>query len=374
MNIVKFRDIIITPGETGLSQEICDLFNGKFKGRYCWNVRWTCCVSFDDMTLAQYLDGEIYGLDSWEGDNIMFDVVRDFVDVDATEKVNSIDKYVFFNGYAMPDDITIDMLRRFRTWLAESLHIDFKSFVDEFFGDEASKVHNMLNYYCEEMNDSTVQMLQSFITTSLTYTTYNTTGASSCGCTGGTNSLSLRIPTTQTVKLYPNMSGLSPVTLGKDCGCQQGFTIGGNYSINNCDPVAIYKNAMYGYMIQVFSNVDFWISLSHYDPSGDKNFIKLFKRYVDGIILQNFPLVGTTAMEFDDCQCLNSNDKEQERLMNMLRELSTALGYIIEDSSEETYEYAAGELVVKNQLSGHSNYVKVALTNWATYLYEIMRW
>lgn len=370
MNIIKLKDKIMTPEESGLEQELCDEFNETLKGRYAWWVQCIYIVPFDDMTAQEYIDVEENGWGSVEPWLEYFSnyEISDFVDIDTTDRINSISKYVFFNGYAPDDDITVDMLRRFRTWLAEELLL-FDDFLLEYFGDDKPQVVSMLNYYAHEMDDEVIEILGKFVNASVVYTTFPSVGT--CGC--GTNGTNAGIPVS-VVKTDPNMSGLTPVTLGKDCGCQQGFTIGGNASISNCDPVAIYRNAIYNYMVKVFSDTNFWMSLSKYDPSGEKNPVELFKKYVDGIIQQNFPLTTSRPMQFDDCQCLNNDNKEQQRAMDMLRELSTALGYIIENAGNETYEYIAGDLVVTTSLTGHKNFVAVALNNWATYLYEIMRW
>jgi hypothetical protein len=360
MNIVKFKDII---------KEGDVLFNEHFKGKYCWCVLMTYCTPFNEMTMSEYIDCEQYG-EPPSCTYIELEDYTDLVDVGTTDKINSIAKYDFFNSYALgPNPPTIDELKRFRTWLAEQLHGPWHGFIDDYFGTEAPKVHGMLNYYVEEMNDSTVQMLNSFVTTGITYTTYGARG-SSCGCSGGQN---MKIPTT-TVQMQQNLTGMSPVALGKDCGCQQGFTLGGNMSINNCDPVEIYRNAMYRYMIQIFSDIDFWVALSQDDDSGVDNLMEPFKRYIDGIIQQNFPLSARVPMDFDDCSCMHTNDVEQARLMSILKDLSTAIQYIIDGTGEPVYEYSAGELTVKTPVTGHVNFCKVAFTKWATYLYERMRW
>ena len=363
MNIIKFKDIII---------EGDSVFNQYFKGMYCWCVKWDTCVPFDELDLNGYIAcerGEAIPEDCHQIEFQEYAIEKAALDVSTTEMINSIAKYDFFNQYNAGPDITIDDLKRFRTWLAEQLHGPWHGFVDHFFDKKAPKVHNMLNYYVEEMNDDTVQMLGSFVNTTLTYTTFGV-GGSSCGCSGGQ---SMKIPVT-TVQMQQNLTGLSPVSLGKDCGCQQGFTLGGNTGINNCDPVEIYRNAMYQYMILIFSNIDFWVALSHDDPSGTDNLVQLFKDYVDGIIKQNFPLAARVPINFDDCSCMNTDDREQQRLMELLKDLSVALGYIIKSLDEPVYEYSAGELTVKTSVSGHQNFCKTAFLNWATYLYEKMRW
>ena len=370
MNIIKLKDVILTPELSGLSQEICDLFNSRFKGRYCWWVRCNYCVPFEDMDTALYVDCEQNGIEVYDGDFLLFTDLTPYVDDATTDAINSITKYDFFNHYALDEDITLDMLRRFRTWLAEQLDGPWHGLVDHYFGSDAPKVRSMLNYYKNEMSDDVTALLATFVDTTLTYTTYPN-GGSGCGCTStGTNG---GIPIS-TVRVAQNLSGLIPVTLGKDCGCQQGFSIGGNTSINNCDPVAIYRNAMYRYMVQTFSDIEFWVALSKDDVSGEDNLIVLFKRYVDGIVQQNLPLTTSTPMQFDDCQCLNTTDKEQQRAMDMLRALSTALSYIIEDATNETYGYSNGEVTVTTSLGGHKNFIATTFNNWATYLYEVMRW
>lgn len=50
MNIVKFKDIIITPEESGLTQEQCDLFNEKFHGKYVHCIDWSYVIPIEEMT------------------------------------------------------------------------------------------------------------------------------------------------------------------------------------------------------------------------------------------------------------------------------------------------------------------------------------
>ena len=50
MNIIKIKDIIINPTDSGLTQDQCDLFNTKFRGKYVYCIDWCYIALLEDMT------------------------------------------------------------------------------------------------------------------------------------------------------------------------------------------------------------------------------------------------------------------------------------------------------------------------------------
>lgn len=292
MNIVKLLDKI---------KEGDDFFNQRLKGKYAYNVRCEYIIPLDSITVEEYNRLEVEGV----SDDIIYDSVSsllEFIDFDETERVNSINKYIYLNKFVSDDDITIDELKRFRTWLAENL-LDISSDLDE-------KTTHMLQYYVDEMNDDTYRRLQMFGSTDVQLSIVNT----SCGCT--------------------NNSSL--------------YQLGG---VNVCDPLSIYKKNIYTYMVSIFSDIEFWKKFSI-------TFIKEFKRYIDGIIKNNFTLTTSSYVtNYADCSCLNEKDVEQRNNISILNNLSKSLEYFINDD-----------------LVGHRNFISDALISWSSMLYERMRW
>lgn len=266
-----------------------------------------------------------------------------FIDVAETDRINNIMDYRIKNKYVTDPEITIDELKLFRSWLAQSLlnmdkynpiplppespepespepespepsteennNIDIVNISKHYLFNEIET--HVLEYYANNMYDNTIKILSNFSgnnTVSLINT--NTT---QCGC--GNSDLS---------SLY-------------------------NTSINTCDPISIYKKNIYEKMVTMFSDVNFWLRLA-------PEFIGEFKMYIDNIIKLNLKLVKSSWLNaFVDCGCTNTN--EQENSMEMLKRLSISLGYIKDDD-----------------IKGHKNYITTALLDWAKWLYEDMQW
>ncbi len=104
-------------------------------------------------------------------------------------------------------------------------------------------------------------------------------------------------------------------------------------------------------MVDVFSDINFWMQR-------EKELLLEIKRYIDAIIKLNLPLTASQYVsELYDCNCLTSTDSAQERLMSILKNLSTAFDYMAND-----------------KVTGNKNFIGDTLNQWAVKLYEIMRW
>lgn len=272
MNIVKFKDNIIE-GDV--------LFNNKFKGRYAWWINCKWAVSFDDMDTNAYIEASQMGE---APEYIDYLVTADYylhVDDTATEKINNqMPVCRIFNTYALGPDICLGAIKRFRTWLAESLIYIASDPDDDQYDSHGYgyEIDTMLQYYAHNMYDSTVEALQHF-----GYATNLAPTKPSCGCTAGTTVLGTNVATT-------------------------------------CDSLAGYRSAIYNMMVKTFSNVDFWIDKS--------DFCVVFKQFVDAIIQSGLPLsrtISTTPLDFCDCTCTGQSDTQMTMI---LKNLSIALEYI----------------------------------------------
>ena len=342
MNIVKLKDIILKE-PCGLSPEKIELFNTKFKGRYVHCINWTYLVPLEEMTneaaielskeLCIDLFSDLKAMQKGITTTTSIDKypwfylheLAEYVDENDTEKVNAIYKYIEYNSFTPDKELTLEQIKIFRTWLATVL---FNLLSKE--PDVEKNTIAMLNYYMNDMNDSVIDTLASF---QVDMPQVNIYTAGVQGVTG--------INILSTVKK-------------SSCSCTQSSTaalLAQPSSVSVCDPIAIYRRALYTQMVDVFSDINFWMQR-------EKELLLEIKRYIDAIIKLNLPLTASQYVsELYDCNCLTSTDSAQERLMSILKNLSTAFDYMAND-----------------KVTGNKNFIGDTLNQWATKLYEIMRW
>ena len=316
MNIVKFKDIITES----------DFFNENLKGKYAiafnFNYIFPLGVSGISENASQIIGiekqkiGEVSGgelhIEMSDGSAGTFYEGSDYVRYDDyteyIETMDDLDKYLYLNEFVTDEDITLDELKRFRTWLAEVLYAN-DTWIDQWSKDP-DKHRNMLQYYIQEMYDQVVKSLMKF----------------------------------------NNYVDINNISKQSGCGC---FNDAITYTadvLSVCDPLLIYRHNIYKYMIEAFSDISYWL--------GQEEVCGEMKKYIDNIIKTNLPLASVTLYDkFADCTCINIDANEQDTLMNILKRLSTSLGYIIDHNT-----------------SGNRNYIASAFLDWSTYLYEKMRW
>ena len=299
MNIIKLKDTIMPSTVEGF-----ELFNQYLKGKYAYWVHMKYVVPFTQMDTQTYVacEGNINLLLNSNIGYMDVDNISDYVDSIETDKVNNINHLKLINSYSPDEDITIDELKLFRTWLAKQL-LTMSIFSD-------SEIIHILNYYANNMFNDTINVLTTFGKTDVKYSPLT---VSTCGC--GNSDVS---------SLY-------------------------NTSLSVCDPISVYRKNVYNKMVELFSDVTYW-------EQWPIAFIEEFKKYIDNIIKCNFPLTATDwYKDFVDCGCSNKSD--QDKYIEILKKLSTSLGYIKD-----------------KQVVGHKNYINDALYDWSTQLYEKMQW
>lgn len=319
MNIIKLKDIIMPETE-----KYSDFFNKHLKGKYAYWVQMRYIVSFDHMRHEGYVACEEditkllvdsngyypkpYGVPCID---VYDPIILKYIDTVETDRINSIRDLRMKNKYVTDEDITLDEIKSFRTWLASEILA-----MDQSDKGNQRKIYlndietHVLEYYANNMYDSTIKVLSEF-------------GS----------------PTVSVLE-----SKLS------DCGCVRGTDLSSIYdtSLNVCDPISIYRKNIYNKMIQMFSSIDFWLQWS-------QEFIGEIKKYVDNIINVNLPLVPSKLEDgFIDCSCKSNIDNNY---MDILKRLSISLEYI-----------------KNNDIQGHKNYISDALKDWSTVLYENMQW
>ena len=319
MNIIKLKDEIMPN-----SLPYAEYFNKYLKGKYAYWVQMRYIVSFDHMRHEGYIaceeditkllqkeDGTYpkpYGAPTLD----VYDMeVLKYVDSLETDRINNTIEFRMKNSYSPDNDITVDELKLFRTWLAkELLKMDQTELGEQkksFFTDTQTHI---LQYYADDMYDSTVKILMDFGDTQVNLGSLDT---SSCGCHGS------------------NLSSLY------------------NTELTVCDPLSIYKKNIYNKMVEMFSVHSFW---TQWAPE----FINEFKKYIDNIIKCKFTLSQTQwHSEFVDCGCQNKS--EQDKSIEILKRLSVSLSYIRD-----------------GRINGHKNYINDALYDWSSLLYEKMYW
>jgi hypothetical protein len=270
-----------------------ELFNKYLKGRYAYWVQMRYIVPFEFMRHEGYVACEEdinkllpnkhgvypkpYGVPSLD---VYDDNIIAFINQAETDRINSIIEYRMENKYIADEDITIDELKKFRTWLAsEILSIDKSNIGLHTLTVLTEQEVYMLEYYSNGMYDNTIKILSMFGQPSVSVNTSST----KCSC------------------------------------CQSSFNVYPG-DIQACNPIEEYKRNMYLYMVSVFSQMDFWNRFP-------KIFLKSFKKYIDNIIQTRLPLYSQSIELFGDCSCVSNN--KQAELEDILKRLSTSLQYLI---------------------------------------------
>lgn len=311
MNIIKFKDIIIEGDE---------LFNAKFKGKYAYWVRMQYAISFNDMSTTDYVRYEtyddLYSMVNEDGvDYLCTDKYSEYIDYYETDRANKISRFILKNSFAPDEDITLEEIKKFRTWLASTL-LNFEEFdvgTEEecVIFDEQEK--HVLEYYKNGMYNEVVKFLGDFGTVQTTASILSQS-TSPCSCQNNYNT-SMVVPT-----------------------------------ISTCDPLYIYKNNIYKKMVEMFGNAAFWMN---FDNGG---FIEEFKKYIDNILQCGLLLYKSQYIsDFVDCGCDTTNN--QAEMVRILQNLSQSLQYIID-----------------KDFHGHKNFMNDSFDKWARYLYENMEW
>lgn len=313
MNIIKLKDAII-PDKYSVSE----IFNNHLKDRYAYWVQMRYIVPLHFMKHGEYVDCEqdekkikkFPHIDMYSMECCMLQFVENYVDSIETDKINSISEYIVKNEQIPDIDITINDLKKFRKWLAETL-LNMSISMDDLnpdvkFTEEQSHV---LEYYANDMYNDVIKYLTLFANEEATLTDL---ASSNCDC----------------------------------CNNEVMFQTSPIYT---CNSLVIYRKNIYHKMVNMFSNIDFWTKWSD-------EFITLFKKYIDNIIKVNLKINNKPSydLNYRDCVCNKENDDQN---LNILKRLSIALGYIL----DKTYK-------------SHKNYVYDALYDWSSMLYEYMQW
>lgn len=356
MNIVKFQDIVMTPDvlvEAGYAEVVddnyvwksgspfvefsinnfCDYFNNMLRNKYAYAIHWTHILPMADNNGSiptgdpfnpgdelNYVNVEI-GTVAVEN-LLKFDDLRIWIDQVRTLSILQNDKikYDYLNEFTPDDDITIEELKVFRTWLA-SILLANTPVVNNW--DNPDMLITMLTYYKQNLEDATTKILSGFSN----YMQDN-----------------VLVATTKDKRI-----NLATLPLSAGCGCNGGVQGVGVTPVAGCNPLQMYRNAIYNYMVEVFSNINYW--------TDQVEICVEMRKYLNGILKVGLPLGSKIIDPFADCGCNTLDTESQIRYRKMIEALIQSLTYIIE-----------------GKVSGNQNYIATAFSNWATYLYEYMYW
>lgn len=116
MNIVKFKDLAV-PNQ--------DFFNTKLRGKYAYLLNMQYAVSFESVDYVQYVKYE-RDFSTFLAQGIPYVDITSVeyascVDIEETEKANSIAPFVYFNTLHVNSELSIENIKEFRAWLTKSL-------------------------------------------------------------------------------------------------------------------------------------------------------------------------------------------------------------------------------------------------------------
>lgn len=328
-DISPFTDITI--------EEFCTIFNKNYRNKYSYAIRWKYLVPmtfedfmignpFDETIENSYISAERDLTPEEESDMpsyAIFENLKSWMDQVTTLNILQSEaiKYKYLNDFTPDDDIAIEELKVFRIWLASILYAN-TPMVESWKNPEMLKT--MLMYYKMNMNDLTINNLSKF-----------------------SGYMKDTVLVSGSGKSQVNLAALG---LSSGCGCfggMQGVSVIGNTVA--CDPIQMYRTSIYNYMIEVFSNIDYWTQ--------QVEICVEMRKYINGILKAGLPLNSLVIDPLADCGCNTLDGDAQVRYTNMLKALIQALTYIID-----------------SEVAGNKNYISVAFSNWATYLYENMYW
>ena len=292
MNIIKLKDILMPD-----FYPVANLFNTKLKGKYAYwikmryifpldSIDFDTYIKYEQMDNAEFVEiaNTVPHIDLYSTyySQCIIEFFQDYIDATETEKVNDIYQYEVSNAYSADYDVDIDVLKSFRSWLANELLKLNTDANGNPSGMYSFEVIHMLEYYKNNMYNDVIKYLDAF-----------------------------------------GYSKVSLISNKTTCGCCASASIDINTGIDVCDSVATYRNNIKEYMIALFSDVEFW-------KNKNKSFLTLLKKYIDNILRVGFTLPNVTETSFTiDCQCTNGNSNILKRI---LENLSTALQYIIDDN------------------------------------------
>lgn len=358
MNIIKLNDIIYTESDPN-----ADIFNTYLKGKYAYWIQFKYVVPLEHISKDDYIryesDPDQLNIDKISYIGLSYDSKSKYIDYNETDSINNVIQYINSNKIVPDYPLTIDDLRVFRTWLAKTMlmfdTLDYKTLYKYMARLKSFKYIDRYKYLVEVEKQTSKRMK------------YRT---NMIAVGGGDPVYHIYTPKeTYMLQYYANnmyddvikrLSLYGPSVYDQDAhiqSCECCTKSGSIFSnINSCDCVDVYRKNIYNTMVETFSKPEIWILQ-------DKKFIANFKLYIDEIIKSQLPLspsiyntpFSISKQSIMDCGC-HIADSDQ-KYINILKNLSTTLGYIMDDD-----------------VLTHKNFISQSLYEWSSLLYEQMYW
>lgn len=319
-------------------EDFCDYFNTLLRNKYAYAIHWKYILPmiseidgtsvpvgdpFNPGVEVNYVNAELENVEISE--LLKFDDLGQWMDKVRTLSILQNDKikYDYLNEFTPDDDITIEELKVFRTWLA-SILLANTPVINNW--PNSDMLITMLTYYKQNLEDATTGILAGFAKYMLDHV-----------LVAGTS-------------VQGNKINLASLGLTSGCGCFNSLQgVGSVAAVTGCDPLQMYRNAIYNYMVETFSNIEYWME--------QVEICVEMKKYLEGILKVGLPLGSKIIDPYADCGCNTLDSDSQVRYRKMIEALIQSLTYIIEGN-----------------VAGNRNYIATAFSNWATYLYEYMYW
>ena len=364
MNIIKFYNNpihIVNPATNETETYLEDLFNTYYKGMYCFVTPvaiYPVCSDSDSkngITRETYLKTVFNTSSAISYRSRVYTTTEDGSSIPVFSCI-SINEFNYYKLSAYVDplyselyedtefyekinertklfgnlDVSIENVRKFRSEVAGII------FAGRSLAQLCPKVESMLQYYMEDMSDTTVEMLTLFqlqnpVSTN-TISPYQYANSSSCGCSNVTMTSN-------------GLSNISKLLLN---------------TTTNCDTVKGYRDAMKAYMISVFSDIEFWRKIVNQYPEA----ITLIIKYLTALIESGMSIFNRgRKLELDYCCETDFNDSNS--LYNTYIEDMSAI--------KETFELLINERVSGEQNTSKDSFMKTQLGKFANY-YEYLSW
>ena len=410
MNIIKFKDTVASGLDNPIDQ---NWYNKMLRGKYAYNIHCHYILPIEVVSKRKYVSFEkdLATMDEWlsrQFDYYQADLLQgvyvllplptpeqrmmaveyyplpstlhelyvkvprahvidmdacewleddEYIDWTGTQEANDVDKFLTYNTYIPDGDITMDDLRRFRTWVAESLFaFGFKYY---------QLTHEESAYHYEEVSSlSLSQMLSALEVKEIPMVADELSPAllkirSSALVDFSDNdyialNYYMNNMSDAATEILGSTSGLS-VSAGASavvpCGCAGSTNISSLYDLSalTCDSLAAYRADIKNIMVALLTQLEMWESL----PT---TYLQEMIKYLHGILTADFDLTSEDDDNVYGCECMKSNTA-QEAARYILRQLI------------QTFEW-----IINNQADGHRTSIYNTLENWATNLYEHMQW
>lgn len=316
MNLIKLKDVL-RPGD--------EIFNTHLKGKYAYWIQMHYIVPFEFLSTQEYIALEqdisllldqkkkpaterIPYYDTQSGD------ILAWIDADETDRLNNLGWYQRANLFVTDSDLTLDELKKFRSWLpAQLLEFDQDSNGVQTYTLYSKPLTEALRYYSNGMTDYASQKISEMDAL-------------------GSNAPWARIE-------------------NQRCCQTQTYEWGGTSEPSST--LEQYHQYNKKILITNLSRIEFWTQFP-------VEFLSLVRKYISNIRRAQLHLGTNYKENLEPAFAFRKNLSEQTE---------TYAGALVLDSLID-----ALDLLIDSEIDGHRNQITKALNDWLTDVYELMIW